>query len=243
MSGPSFLKERGAPEKMHYHPNKVAFLCCLLCAMAAGLISGPAGANNQSARTQAAAKAAKAAEQAEIVRFKKAIVFYRLEVWHKQDAVLSPRTPTSYSERRISSPKYLRWSAKLWRHRWQATSLYIQANPWLKMLRLTQRYRGCLIKHESRTSGLYKAENGGTRYADMSRGDSNASGAYQFLDGTWQTRLAAAKRYFGRRLKGYWSHAADAPPKVQDIVAAYDIVADHGIDWTHSQCRQIGLRA
>ena len=87
---------------------------------------------------------------------------------------------------------------------------------------------------------MYLAENGGTPGVESSV-NSDASGAYQFLDGTWRARFAAAKQYYGSLLSGSWTHAAYAPPLVQDIVAAYSIVDKilRGHDWTHPDCRSI----
>ena len=55
------------------------------------------------------------------------------------------------------------------------------------------------------SGGNYKAEAKG----------SSASGAYQFIDSTWQAQAAAAG------IGTEYSHAADAPPEVQDAVAKH----------------------
>lgn len=113
--------------------------------------------------------------------------------------------------------------------------------PWANDLRRTYAYRQCLIEHESAmTTSPYKAENGGTRWVE-GNGHSDASGAYQFLDGTWKGRFASAKAYYGSELNGSWTHAADAPPWVQDVVTAYSILDKslRGRDWTHPDCRVI----
>ncbi|WP_462419010.1 transglycosylase family protein [Kytococcus sp. Marseille-QA3725] len=70
------------------------------------------------------------------------------------------------------------------------------------------------IKHcESR--GDYAAENGGT----------SASGAYQFLDSTWQV-IAGDSGY---------SHAADAPESVQDAAAVKLYEQEGTTPWAASQ--------
>ncbi len=41
----------------------------------------------------------------------------RTETWHWQRLMMKPRTPTSYSERTTSSPRYRSWILGLWRTR------------------------------------------------------------------------------------------------------------------------------
>lgn len=72
-------------------------------------------------------------------------------------------------------------------------------------------------KRES--GGDYKAENGKTRGVERDANGkaigSTASGAYQFIDSTWQERARAAG------IGTEYSHAADAPPGIQDAVAGH----------------------
>ncbi len=115
--------------------------------------------------------------------------------------------------------------------------------PWAHDVRRTEEYRRCLIRFESSRSGYggYTAENGGTPYVESSL-NSDASGAYQFLDSTWVARLASAERYYGIEISNV-SHAAYATPWAQDVVAAYSIVDPdlRGRDWTHPSCRSISV--
>lgn len=229
---------------MHHHPGKMVAIC-LFFAMTLSL-SGSVSAMDRHARSIVSATSLRSSayslglELAEALKLKQGIKFYRQATWRSQKSTQTPLTLTSYSERRIEGLGYLRWELKLWHGRWLKARTYARNNPWAKLLYRTYGYRQCLISHESKTSGLYGAENGGTRYVEGG-GHSNASGAYQFIDPTWQTRFTAAKVYFGGRLEGSWTHAADAPPKVQDIVAAYAVAADDGVDWTWSDCRAKGL--
>lgn len=80
-------------------------------------------------------------------------------------------------------------------------------------------FQRCVIGHESATSGLYKAENP----------TSSASGAYQFVDGTWQhyARLAGYGKY--RR-------ASDAPPSVQDAVFFKAVMMRDFYHWKGTHC-------
>lgn len=78
----------------------------------------------------------------------------------------------------------------------------------------------CIRAHESDTAGGYLAENP----------TSSASGAYQFLDGTWRamTRLSGMGREFAR--------ASHAPPIVQDAVALWALDNGHGSAWRGTGC-------
>ena len=78
-------------------------------------------------------------------------------------------------------------------------------------------FLACVRRHES--GGNYRAENP----------VSTASGAYQFLDSTWQTMSARA----GHR---GWGHAASAPPAVQDAVAQYTVNSGWSSAWNGTGC-------
>ena len=77
----------------------------------------------------------------------------------------------------------------------------------------------CVISHESRNAGMYTAQN---PY-------SSASGAYQFIDGTWQVASRAA---------GYpgYSRAMYAPPRVQDAVFYYVVSHGGALHWRGTHC-------
>jgi hypothetical protein len=82
-----------------------------------------------------------------------------------------------------------------------------------------QAFARCVIHHESFSSGLYKAENP----------TSTASGAYQFIDSTWQG-LARAIGFTQYR------HASDAPPAVQDRAFYWSISHGGFHNWNGSHC-------
>jgi hypothetical protein len=117
--------------------------------------------------------------------------------------------------------------------------------PWVHDVNRTEEYRRCIISYESSRSGYgnYTAENGGTPGVESSV-NSDASGAYQFLDSTWRARLDSAEKFYGIEISNT-SHAAYAEPWAQDVVAAYSIVDPglRGRDWTHSRCRAISVSA
>lgn len=80
-------------------------------------------------------------------------------------------------------------------------------------------FLACVRAHESDTAGGYKAENP----------ISTASGAYQFIDASWQAYS---------RMAGYpgWSHASYAPPSVQDAVARWVVVNKGHYPWKGTHC-------
>jgi len=83
----------------------------------------------------------------------------------------------------------------------------------------------CIRRHES-DRGPYPHTNG--YGAQNSR--SSASGAYQFIDGTWRTMSARAGH-------GGYSRAKYAPSWVQDAVAYHTAVLNGGIShWAGSGC-------
>lgn len=83
----------------------------------------------------------------------------------------------------------------------------------------------CVRRHES-DRGPYPHTNG--YQAQNPR--SSASGAYQFINGTWQTMSARA---------GYpgYSRAMHAPVHVQDAVALYTYRTQGASPWAGSGCR------
>ena len=75
----------------------------------------------------------------------------------------------------------------------------------------------CVRAHES--GGNYRAENP----------ISTASGAYQFLDSTWQTMSARAGH-------SGWGHAASATAAVQDAVAQFTVNSGWSSAWNGTGC-------
>ena len=107
----------------------------------------------------------------------------------------------------------------------------LRLQPWQSDVRRTYNYRQCIIDHESRMAPpIYKAENGGTRWVE-GPSNSDASGAYQFLDGTWTSMTRLAEAHYGVEISNT-GHAADAPSWAQDAVAAFAIVRYGASDWT-----------
>jgi hypothetical protein len=113
---------------MHYRPRKMAAaLAGMLCIAALSLCSGVVSAKNRPVRTLAAAqRSAKSSRitRVKVIRLKKTINYYRNDTWKWQEAVHKPHTHTSYAERYVVGPAFLRWEAKLWNHRRLAVKKY-----------------------------------------------------------------------------------------------------------------------
>jgi len=107
-------------------------------------------------------------------------------------------------------------------NRWQDSGVYKVWDgvpKWIRDLGL------CIRKHESIEQGHYRAHNGG----------SSASGAYQFLDGTWQG-IAKWVKVDGEFVARKYSAANHAPAWVQDAVFIHSI-RDGGIhNWNGTHC-------
>lgn len=84
----------------------------------------------------------------------------------------------------------------------------------------------CIRKHESIHSGHYNAENP----------ISTASGAYQFLDGTWRGNAKWTK-VNGKYVARQYSRASDAPDWVQDAVFIHSIKNGGIKAWHGTWCR------
>lgn len=87
----------------------------------------------------------------------------------------------------------------------------------------------CVRNHESRHSGHYRAENGGPY------GGSSASGAGQWLNGTWDGVKVWVK-WRGQKVAVQYDEAKDAPAWVQDLVFRH--VWKHGGQsmWRGTNC-------
>jgi muramidase (phage lysozyme) len=83
----------------------------------------------------------------------------------------------------------------------------------------------CIRKHESISAGHYNAENP----------ISTASGAYQFLDGTWQGNAKWTKVNGKYVARGY-ARASDAPSWVQDAVFIHSIKGGGIKAWHGTWC-------
>lgn len=102
----------------------------------------------------------------------------------------------------------------------EAISLYVADQARIMQERHNNPFLRCVRRHESDTSGGYKAQNR----------KSSASGAYQFLDGTWRTesREAGITNY---------ARAIQAPPHVQDWVAYHaGVIQRQRSHWKGSGC-------
>lgn len=81
----------------------------------------------------------------------------------------------------------------------------------------------CIRQHESRHD--YRAENP----------RSTASGAYQFLDGTWRGNAKWTKQG-GKYIARQYQRASDAPPAVQDAVFLHSIRNGGHKNWRGTGC-------
>jgi muramidase (phage lysozyme) len=87
-----------------------------------------------------------------------------------------------------------------------------------------ERSARCIAKHESWSAGLWKAENP----------ISTASGAFQFIDSTWQ---AVARR---AGIGTQYRHASDAPPRIQAAVFAHQALNYGLYPWKGTNCPGTG---
>jgi muramidase (phage lysozyme) len=78
----------------------------------------------------------------------------------------------------------------------------------------------CIRHHESDTAGGYRAQNP----------ISTASGAYQYLDGTWRAFSHQAGYAHSPR------HAKNAPPWMQDAVTRWALWNGHAKSWHGTWC-------
>lgn len=87
----------------------------------------------------------------------------------------------------------------------------------------------CIRRHESWNIGMYTAQNP----------VSTASGAYQFLDSTWQGNAKWAK-FGGEYVARDYVKARHAPPHVQDIVFIHSIQRGGIKAWRGTGCPGTG---
>jgi len=169
-------------------------------------------------------KVARQARQDAIKKTQQGIQFYIDRTHDWQDLVLSPRTRSENAATHTKSLRYTRWILRLWQKRSAKARQFAETYPWARMVKRTYPYLQCIIDTESRSAGIYNAQN---RY-------STASGAYQFIDGTWQSSVRDFDAYFHVHITNA-QRAIDAPPAVQDAVAAYEVAANYGNPW--QECR------
>ena len=104
--------------------------------------------------------------------------------------------------------------------------------------------RQCIIDRESRSAGMYTSEYGGS---PSGADGSTASGAYQWLNSSWQTYLQWTESYYGISLtspeetaRDARIHAAYANPFAQDLVSTFALLhrnlAQNQKPWPYDQC-------
>ena len=121
----------------------------------------------------------------------------------KPKPVVEKATPTDLPARMVTtSPS------------WSST-----AAVWAKYPSWVEKFALCVAHHESWSAGLWLAENP----------TSTASGAFQWIDGSWQASLRRAG------MSGP-SHASDASATVQAKVTAYAINSGQQFNWAGSGC-------
>src|SRR6267154_260485 len=116
---------------MRYHRGIMAVTICLFCVTVPSMFSGAVIAKNKPVRTIASAQHSEKSTQLErmrvVRRLKKTINSKRKATWRVQVAVHKPHTRTSYAERKVNSPAFLRWEARLWNRRLLAVKRYAKS--------------------------------------------------------------------------------------------------------------------
>lgn len=137
------------------------------------------------------------------------VVEYRPAVPVARDAVSSAADPVTRTERPAS-----RTSARL-----SSDRRWIKGN-WKRWGVRVETFAICVAKHESWHAGLWDAENP----------ISSASGAFQFIDQTWQVMARrAGVRHVPR-------HASDASARKQARVMAYAVRTHQRFHWHGTYC-------
>lgn len=114
-------------------------------------------------------------------------------------------------------------------------------------LEATYNARQCIINLEARRAGIYTAEFGGS---PSGRDGGTASGAYQWVNDSWQTSSRLAGNFYGLTLfseedmkRGAPFHASFASPYVQDLVTAFALLHpklnQNQTPWTHPECYRL----
>lgn len=63
------------------------------------------------------------------VSLRKAVRYYRTATWRTQQTALLKPSPSNYTEKQTSSIRYLRWDARLWKHKYIKAQKYAQNVP------------------------------------------------------------------------------------------------------------------